>query len=119
MQRPGQARRPVDGTRRCTAIPVAGNDRPPELGLVDPDDVHLDAPGVRGALEEPDPGGLGEALHDQDARHHRGPGEMALEDGGLRRDVRLRSEGSPGGVEFQDAINEAEVLKVHAGVMPT
>jgi hypothetical protein len=46
---------------------------------------------------------------------------MALENGGLRRDNRLRSDGSPGGVEFQDAIDEAEVLKVHAGlrVMPT
>src|SRR5262245_43035184 len=63
---------------------------------------------------------LRHGFEQQHARHQRVAGEVAFEDGRLRGNNRLRLDGSPDRVEFQDAIDEAEVLKVHAnlGVMP-
>src|SRR5262245_31375266 len=63
---------------------------------------------------------LRHGFEQQHARHQRVAGEAAFKHGRLRGNNRLRLDGSPDRVEFQDAIDEAEVLKMHAnwGVMP-
>src|SRR5215510_16007235 len=57
---------------------------------------------------------LRHGFEQQHARHQRVAGEVAFENGRLRGNNRLRLDGSPDRVEFQDAVDKAEVLKVHA-----
>jgi hypothetical protein len=94
---------------------VAGDDGPAELRVVDADDVDLHALRVLGLLQKPDAGRLREALHDQDAGHHRLAGEMALEELLGAGDV-LYGDEAPGGIVLDDTVHEHE--RVLAGDLP-
>ena len=86
---------------------VAGNGGTAELRVVDAYEVDLEASGIGRVLEEPDSRGLGQAFHQQDPRHHGGPGEVAFEEFLGAGDVLDRDQAA-GGVVLEHAVHEDE-----------
>src|SRR5262245_55559087 len=53
-------------------------------------------------------------LHQQHAGHQRHAGEMSIEDRGFRRNVGLGLDRTGDGVDGDDAVDESEILELHA-----
>ena len=81
---------------------VAGHGRAAELGVVDADEMDLQASRVGRVVEEPDAGGLGQALHQEHAGHHGGAREMAL----MKKGARVLN-CARGGIIHEEALAEA------------
>ena len=85
---------------------VSRSHRLAKLRIVDPDNENL-ASGRVGRLKQPDPRGLGQALHQQHSRHDRGAREVALEELLGPRDGLERLE--PGQrIEVSDPVDQDE-----------
>ena len=66
---------------------VTGDDRPTEPAAVDTEQVDQFLGTILDVREQEDASCLGERLDDQDAGHHRGAGEMPLEEFLVDRDI--------------------------------
>ena len=94
---------------------VAGHGRTAELRVVDAHEMDLETPGIGRVLEQPDARGLGQALHEEDTRHHRRPREVAFEELLGPGDVLDRDQAA-GGIVLEHAVHEDE--RVLGGNLP-
>src|SRR6266571_4490212 len=90
---------------------VSRGDRTPELGAVDPREVHELRLPVRHSAQQEDGPHLGHRLDDQDARHDRVAGEVALEERLVEGDV-LDADHALPLLDLQDPIDQEERVAV-------
>jgi hypothetical protein len=85
---------------------IAGNDRQPELGVVDATEVRVSGrSAVARWMGQQNGRDLRERLYHEDARHQRSTGKMTLEELFVHRDVLDRHD-PPAGLMFHDRIDE-------------